>query len=62
MEIIQNFMQVYMYELEKYLQTKEEALKQISFQSDEANTDRQLNNFSKKPLKILFHPFRSRLN
>lgn len=40
MEIIQNFMQVYMYELEKYLQTKEEALKQISFQSDEANTDR----------------------
>ena len=50
MEIIQNFMQVYMYELEKYLQTKEEAIKQISFQSDEANTDRQLKEFLKKTI------------
>ena len=54
MEIIQNFMQVYMYELEKYLQTKEEALKQISFQSDEANTDRQLKEFLKKTIEDSF--------
>ncbi len=54
MEIIQNFMQVYMYELEKYLQTKEEAIKQISFQSDEANTDRQLKEFLKKTIEDSF--------
>ncbi len=54
MEIIQNFMQVYMYELENYLQTKEEAIKQISFQSDEANTDRQLKEFLKKTIEDSF--------
>ena len=40
MNIIEAFMNVYMYELEKELQKHKEKLSQISFQSDEANTDR----------------------
>lgn len=47
MSKIQNFMQVYMYELEQLLYTKKEELKRISFQSDEANTDRPLKEFLK---------------
>ena len=39
MSKIQNFMQVYMYELEQFLSTKKEELKTVSFQSDEANTE-----------------------
>lgn len=47
MSKIQNFMQVYMYELEQLLCTKKEELKKVSFQSDEANTDRPLKEFLK---------------
>jgi hypothetical protein len=45
MDKIQNFMQVYMYELEIFLYTKKDELKEVSFQSDEANTDRPLKEF-----------------
>lgn len=45
MSKIQNFMQIYMYELEQFLCTKKAELKEVSFQSDEANTDRPLKEF-----------------
>lgn len=45
MSKIQNFMQIYMYELEQFLNTKKDELKKVSFQSDEANTDRPLKEF-----------------
>lgn len=45
MSKIQNFMQIYMYELERFLNTKKNELKEVSFQSDEANTDRPLKEF-----------------
>ncbi len=54
MSKIQNFMQVYMYELEKYLNTKKEELKAVSFQSDEANTDRPLKEFLKNLIEKEF--------
>lgn len=38
-------MQIYMYELEQFLCTKKAELKEVSFQSDEANTDRPLKEF-----------------
>lgn len=38
-------MQIYMYELEQFLNTKKDELKKVSFQSDEANTDRPLKEF-----------------
>lgn len=54
MQIIQDFMQVYMYELEKFLKTKKEEIKQVSFQSDEANTDRPLKEFLKRTIESSF--------
>ncbi len=54
MQIIQEFMQIYMYELEKYLETKKEEMKQDSFQSDEANTDRSLKEFLKRTIESSF--------
>lgn len=45
MSKIQNFIQIYMYELEQFLNTKKDELKKVSFQSDEANTDRPLKEF-----------------
>lgn len=54
MSKIQNFMQVYMYELEKFLNTKKEELKAVSFQSDEANTDRPLKEFLKNLIEREF--------
>lgn len=54
MQIIQEFMQIYMYELEKYLETKKEEMKQVSFQSDEANTDRPLKEFLKRTIESSF--------
>lgn len=41
------FMHFYMYELENFLNSKKDALLEISFQSDEANTDRPLKEFLK---------------
>lgn len=54
MSKIQNFMQVYMYELEKFLNTKKEELKAVTFQSDEANTDRPLKEFLKNLIEREF--------
>lgn len=51
---IQSFMQVYMYELEQFLNTKKEELKTVSFQSDEANTDRPLKEFLKNVIEQEF--------
>lgn len=53
MRIIQDFMQVYMYELEKYLELHKEELKQVSFQSDEANTDRPLKEYLKSLIGVV---------
>lgn len=41
------FMYFYMYELEVFLNSKKDDLLTISFQSDEANTDRPLKEFLK---------------
>lgn len=54
MNIIHNFMQIYLYELERFLQTKKEELKEVSFQSDEANTDRPLKEFLKRVIEEEF--------
>ncbi len=54
MQIIQDFMQVYMYELEKFLELKKSEIRQVSFQSDEANTDRPLKEFLKKTIESSF--------
>ena len=47
MNKIEAFMNIYMYELEKYLIKRKEELRNVSFQSDEANTDRPLKEFLK---------------
>lgn len=58
--MINNFMYLYMYHLEKFLLSKKEEILKLSFQSDEADTDRPLkeylknlieNNFNKIPKK-----------
>lgn len=46
--IFQNFMQAFMYLLEKLLNSKKEELKNVSFSSDEANTDRPLKEYIKR--------------
>ena len=55
MNIIDSFMQVYMFELEKYLETRKEDLKNVSYQSDEANTDRPLKEFLKNLIETNFN-------
>lgn len=55
MNIIEAFMNVYMYELEKELQKHKEKLSQISFQSDEANTDRPLKEYLRDFIKMNFN-------
>ena len=47
-------MYVYMYELEQFLSTKKSELKEVSFQSDEANTDRPFKEFLKKVIEEEF--------
>lgn len=42
MQNIQNFMCIYMYKLEEDLTKHKDDLIEVSFQSDEANTDRPL--------------------
>lgn len=44
---INGFMYVYMYNLELFLLSKQETLSTVSFQSDEANTDRPLKEYLK---------------
>lgn len=44
---INDFMYIYMYNLEKFLLSKKETLDTISYQSDEANTDRPLKEYLK---------------
>ena len=48
------FMYVYMYELEQFLSTKKSESKEVSFQSDEANTDRPFKEFLKKVIEEEF--------
>lgn len=55
MKEINDFMQIYMFELEKYLYQKKEELQKVSFQSDEANTDRPLKEFLKNLIENSFN-------
>lgn len=55
MDFIQIFMRIYMYELEKFLLTKIKELQKVSFQSDEANTDRPLKELIKKIIENEFY-------
>lgn len=54
MRKLQSFMQIYMYELEQFLANKKEDLKLVSFQSDEANTDRPLKEYLKNVIEKEF--------
>lgn len=47
MNRIELFMKIYMYELELYLNTLKDEILKLSFQSDEANTDRPLKEYLK---------------
>ncbi|TWT10976.1 hypothetical protein [Streptococcus sp. sy004] len=51
---IENFMRVYMFALEKHLQSKKEEIAEIPFQSDEANTDRPLKEYLKQEIESNF--------
>ena len=53
--MIQHFMRIYMYELEKYLSKHLDELQDVSFQSDEANTDRPLKEFMKHLIETRFN-------
>lgn len=55
MNIIEAFMNVYMFELEKELQKHKEKISQISFQSDEANTDRPLKEYLRDFINTNFY-------
>ncbi len=52
--LLQIFMRIYIYELELCLNTKKDELKSVSFQSDEANTDRPLKEYLKKLIETSF--------
>lgn len=51
MQNIQNFMCIYMYKLEEDLTNHKDDLIEVSFQSDEANTDRPLKEYLKKHIE-----------
>lgn len=51
MQNIQNFMCIYMYKLEEDLTKHKDDLIEVSFQSDEANTDRPLEEYLKKHIE-----------
>lgn len=55
MDIVNAFMYVYMYELEQFLIKNKNKIANISFQSDEANTDRQLKEFLKRIVENSFN-------
>lgn len=52
MNDLQLFMRLYMYELELWLNNHKTDLLNISYQSDEANTDRPLKEFIKKAIEL----------
>lgn len=54
MENLQNFMRIYMYKLEEDLTKHKDDLIEVSFQSDEANTDRPLKEYLKKHIEESF--------
>ena len=54
MQNIQNFMCIYMYKLEEDLTKHKDDLIEVSFQSDEANTDRPLKEYLKKHIEESF--------
>lgn len=54
MQNIQNFMCIYMYKLEEDLTKHKDDLIKVSFQSDEANTDRPLKEYLKKHIEESF--------
>lgn len=54
MQNIQNFMRIYMYKLEEDLTKHKDDLIAVSFQSDEANTDRPLKEYLKKHIEESF--------
>jgi len=54
-KIIKAFTAVYLYELEKYLQTKKNEILKISLWQDEANTDRPLKEYLKKLIEHSFN-------
>ena len=64
MEVVNIFMYIYMYELEKFLIKNKSKIKNVSFQSDEANTDRQLKEFLKEIIENNFNkiPNNSRID
>lgn len=51
MDMLQLFMHLYMYELEIWLNKHSDNIFDISFQSDEANTDRQLKEYLKNTIE-----------
>ncbi|MGN0641887.1 MAG: hypothetical protein ACI4JJ_01960 [Huintestinicola sp.] len=55
MDKLQLFMKVYIYELESYLNENKEKIRDISFQSDEANTDRPLKEYLKQVIQFEFN-------
>lgn len=55
MDFVNTFMYVYMYELEQFLIKNKDKISDISFQSDEANTDRQLKEFLKDLIEKQFY-------
>ena len=54
MNSIQQFMCIYMYKLEENLMKHKNELIEVSFQSDEANTDRPLKEYLKKHIESSF--------
>lgn len=54
MQNLQNFMRIYMYKLEEDLTKHKDDLIEVSFQSDEANTDRPLKEYLKKHIEESF--------
>lgn len=55
MNKIDSFMCVFMYELENYLSSHKDDINRISFQSDEANTDRPLKEYLKSVIETDFN-------
>ncbi len=55
MNKLESFMQIYMYELELFLKGSKEELLNVSFQSDEANTDRPLKEYLKQKIENEFN-------
>lgn len=54
MKNLQNFMRIYMYKLEENLTKHKDDLIEVSFQSDEANTDRPLKEYLRKHIEESF--------